>query len=456
MAKKKEHNKIEWFEKLRLNSWEVEILIVGFVLVMMLQIPSELWALYEKLEFSSSMANDLSTMIFLSKMLILFTLQICVAILIISFSIYLGLRGFWVGLLGLSSVFPDGINIKQLNFNKIFSKQLEKYNFNDFIIQIDHICSSIFSFSFLVTFSLISFILFVSQLLLIISFKLFLVESYPSTVLPFNLIFHWPHLLFGIIYFIDYFFLSFLKKIKWKPFGFVYNLIDKFFKYTTLGFIYDTLYYAIISNVKKRVLFSCFIGLVFILIKTDDFSRNTFVNAAYFPSSENGSQNLMVDIYYENKFKDIDDKHVYPTEPFINADIITKNYLKLYIPYFPEANAFYKQLCDNIENINSEWTDKEQEDQVIDCINKAYSIMIDDVLIESDFIFYEYSKLGVPMQTFFMLIPINNLDNGKHVLGVYETFKRDINIKLSDNMVALEVSSIGEDSYIIPFYTFTD
>ena len=53
---------------------------------------------------------------------------------------------------------------------------------------------------------------------------------------------------------------------------------------------------------------------------------------------------------------------------------------------------------------------------------------------ESDFIFYEYSKLGVPMQTFFMLIPINNLDNGKHVLGVYETFKRDINIKLSDNL----------------------
>ena len=33
MAKDKKHNKIEWFEKLRLNSWEVEILIVGFVYV---------------------------------------------------------------------------------------------------------------------------------------------------------------------------------------------------------------------------------------------------------------------------------------------------------------------------------------------------------------------------------------------------------------------------------------
>ena len=35
----KEKNKIQWFEKLRLNSWEVEILIVGFVLVMLLNIP---------------------------------------------------------------------------------------------------------------------------------------------------------------------------------------------------------------------------------------------------------------------------------------------------------------------------------------------------------------------------------------------------------------------------------
>ena len=39
MDKKQQHHKIEWFDKLRLNSWEVEILIVGFVLVMLFNIP---------------------------------------------------------------------------------------------------------------------------------------------------------------------------------------------------------------------------------------------------------------------------------------------------------------------------------------------------------------------------------------------------------------------------------
>ena len=37
-----EKEEIQWFEKLRLNSWEVEILIVGFVLVMLFNIPDTL------------------------------------------------------------------------------------------------------------------------------------------------------------------------------------------------------------------------------------------------------------------------------------------------------------------------------------------------------------------------------------------------------------------------------
>ena len=37
-----EKEEMQWFEKLRLNSWEVEILIVGFVLVMLFNIPDTL------------------------------------------------------------------------------------------------------------------------------------------------------------------------------------------------------------------------------------------------------------------------------------------------------------------------------------------------------------------------------------------------------------------------------
>ena len=148
-----EKNKIQWFEKLRLNSWEVEILIVGFVLVMLFNIPDTLnleltktlWAL------SAQELGDFITWII--RFITLGILSSIIHILIVSFSVYLGLRGFWVGILGLSSVYPKGINLKKLNFNTIFNKQISQYNFNDFIIKIDNICSSIFSFSFLISFS---------------------------------------------------------------------------------------------------------------------------------------------------------------------------------------------------------------------------------------------------------------------------------------------------------------
>ena len=155
-----EKNKIQWFEKLRLNSWEVEILIVGFVLVMLFNIPDTLNLELTKIQENFSVQKEGDFLIWMIRFLTLGILSSIIHILIVSFSVYLSLRGFWVGILGLSSVYPKGINLKKLNFNTIFNKQISQYNFNDFIIKIDNICSSIFSFSFLISFSIVSLCLF--------------------------------------------------------------------------------------------------------------------------------------------------------------------------------------------------------------------------------------------------------------------------------------------------------
>ena len=42
MSYNNEKQNKEWFHKLKLNSWEVEILIVGFVLVMLFQVVGSL------------------------------------------------------------------------------------------------------------------------------------------------------------------------------------------------------------------------------------------------------------------------------------------------------------------------------------------------------------------------------------------------------------------------------
>ena len=364
------------------------------------------------------------------------------------------MRGFWVGLIGFSSVYPNGINLEKLNYNKVFSDPLEKINFNNYIVKIDNACSMIFSFSFFFSFQIVSLLLFFIQVLIIISSLAFFSDRLPDadrfTYLENILIFIFlTHLFFGIIYFLDHS-TSYFKQIKWKPFAIFYNIIDKFFTYTTLIFIYKPLYYAMVSNIKPRVLFGistiipfCYaIGSFF--ISSADF--------IYFPYEK--TENHMKNIYYENKFEDLDVNYVLAQNPFINEDILTEGYLKLYIPYYPESNSLYKQNCKNIKNINHEFAEQEDEIAVLDCINKFYKVTIDNQIIESDFIFYHYSKLGVEMRTFFMPISINNFKNGKHIIEIKEElYKINIDLKIADGKAELERDS---QTYIIPFYIFKD
>ncbi len=452
MPKQTEQQKIDWFNKLRLNSWEVEILIVGFVLVMMFQIPEYIDYMIDKVKFSLPKNTIFELSNWIGKVSSLLVIKLCINILIISFTIYLGLRGFWVGLIGFSSVYPNGINIKKLNYNKVFSDPLEKINFNNYIIKIDNACSMIFSFSFFFSFQIVSLLLFVIQVLIIASCMVFLSDSFPNQSFYLEGICYFiflTHLLFGSIYFLDHS-TSYFKRIQWRPFAVFYNLIDKFFTYTTLIFIYKPLYYAIVSNIKHRVI----LGIATIIplcYAIDKFfiSNSDFI---YFPYEN--TENYMKNIYYENKFEDLNIEYVLPQDPFINADIITEGYLKLYIPYYPESNSIYKYKCDNIENINYESATPDKEKMVLDCINKFYNITIDDENIKSDFIFYHYSKLGVEMRTFFMPIPVNDLKNGKHNIKIKEEFNTITNE--SENTYASEEVSRNPITYVIPFFIFKD
>ena len=101
-----EKEEMQWFEKLRLNSWEVEILIVGFVLVMLFNIPDSLSLELSKMEAGLVGRGVQDFLVWFVIFMTLLIISTIVNILIVSFSLYLGLRGFWVGVLGLSSVFP--------------------------------------------------------------------------------------------------------------------------------------------------------------------------------------------------------------------------------------------------------------------------------------------------------------------------------------------------------------
>ncbi len=449
MSKIKTEDNLQWFEKLRLNSWEVEILLVGFVLVILVGLPDIFHLEFDKTMNSLSYEVLPDFIIWFTRVLGIAILSNIISILIVSFSAYLALRGFWVGVLGLSSVYPNGINLKKLNFNTIFHKKIEKYNFNDFIIKIDHICSSIFSFSFLISFSIISLCLFLIEFFFLAAFLGGINElNWIADIIIMSF------LIFGCLFFIDYFCFGLIKKVKWKNFGYIFNKIDTFYKYVTFIFIYDTLYYAFISNVKRRVVFLLVVGCI---LFAKSFEVLKLTKTTYFPNV-NSSKNIMQYKYYEDKFKNTDDydRNLYPTYPFIQSDVITQNYLKLHIPYHASMNKPLEQLCPEITGIvfksdTSKINNPEKENKILNCINTAYTIFINENLIENDFVFYEYAHPLLDIKSFFMLIPLDPYVNGRHVLSIEKTIKyqKTLSFESSGNF-ELEYND-GLSSHI-PFY----
>ena len=132
------------FDKLKLNSWEVEILIVGFLLVVLLQIPESIINEIHIAKINVDVITSFSKAI--STIGIYLTLLFATKIITITLSVYIILRSFWVVLLGLSSVFPEGINIKKIKYNKYFMNKINSYDLDVSINQVDKISSTIFSF----------------------------------------------------------------------------------------------------------------------------------------------------------------------------------------------------------------------------------------------------------------------------------------------------------------------
>jgi hypothetical protein len=129
-----------WLRHIQQNSWEPEILLSGFVLVGLLQVPPAVYRISAFLR-AEALHDNMSG---------LFTaLQQAVYILIFGLILHLFLRSVWVGLVGLSYVFPKGIRPGHLPYTAPYINQVEALpSLEQQIMQLEKVCSSIFATCF--------------------------------------------------------------------------------------------------------------------------------------------------------------------------------------------------------------------------------------------------------------------------------------------------------------------
>lgn len=153
----------EWLTNIQNNSWNPELIISGFSILLIFRLSSYVD------QYVVSLVQETHIypiIIFIGGLYV----GVAFTALKIMFSIHLLLRGVWVGLVGITYVFPRGINFG--NMPKTFDYEYIKSSYDDpidAVLKLERICSSIFSITFAlvgISVSIIIFLLFAALLLL--------------------------------------------------------------------------------------------------------------------------------------------------------------------------------------------------------------------------------------------------------------------------------------------------
>lgn len=300
MENNKDHKNIfkEWLEKLQQESWQLELLISGFAIVGIfaarttiknLEIFKELYLFDE----TGKMAG-----------ILIMVLQKGWWIFFINLIVHVILRGLWIGAIGLRYVSGE-INYDQFSYAAKVTQFLKNAvgSYDDFIENLEKLCSVIFAYTFLLFLLFFSMMLFFMEIALIgvIGTKIFGESS--STMQGLSL-FIAVYMILGLVVFIDLITLGGFKRVKEKHFAAVYYYIYRFYSMVTFSFLYRPLLYNFIDNPYTKKLFFLsipYIGLI--LLGPAAIENNTH---PYIPEIRKlDEQGLMVDDYYYDDTRNV-------------------------------------------------------------------------------------------------------------------------------------------------------
>lgn len=399
-------------------TWELELLISGAVLFALFQLPPLITSFFARIE-----PHATTTMISVLLFVQLYTKAIIYA-LIASFVIHLIARAYWVGLVGLHSVFPNGVRWENFKAGPI---ALDVYrtrlvSLPAIISRTDNFCSVIFSFAFLLVL-LFAFTVLVSGVFSVVAYGV-------------------SHLLLGG-HGGDVVFMTLAALTAFVPA--VSNVIDRrvgarlspgprrvlerviVFAYRgSAQSVISPIFVPLLTNVGRRKIMAIFyFSLLAILAtsiaerfaRTDQLSINSY---DYFARSNAYGVDYR---FYENQ-RDPDD--IYPRTPSIQSDIVTGGYLKLFIPYVPRRhNAIMAKTCPGLHPIQSRGVQVGPDMPVADslaipalqCLARIHAVTLDGAARpDLQFRFYEHPGTGI--KGILTYIPVDSLARGQHQITV--------------------------------------
>jgi hypothetical protein len=386
-----------WLNRVAEQSWEPELLISGLAIYATLQLPEVFESALYYYQYNLQTSNGFIDMGLPT--VIIASVVNAIKLLNYAFILHFIIRAFWVGVIGLNSVFPKGIQYDKLQYSGFYQKEMEKRigQSGDFLMATDRLASVIFSVTFTVSLLLFAigflysvFFLFMNVMKMILPENIY--EIYSSIFLG---------LLFSVLILVAVLsvvlnmerFRSNEKITKW------HFLISWYSSTTLFPFVFKPFQYLLLnfmSNIplKKYYTYSALFFLAFmcmLLVSTVKYSGiDTFTTRSYF------STRSFEGVYNNNNYD------VSLTADRVNYPVMDKkiyeagSYAEVFLPYPKMLDTKLKAFCELEEPADSLFRFERRaiaNKTRLACVNEYFSFALNDSLpLNSELMFTTYLK----------------------------------------------------------------
>ncbi|MBO6523694.1 MAG: hypothetical protein JJ971_07720 [Balneolaceae bacterium] len=438
------HNR-SWLQRVAEQSWEPELLISGLAIYATIQIPQFVMDFYQYYRYNLQL--DTGFIDELMPMLVVGVMLTALKVLNFAFIFHFIVRAFWVGLVGLRSVFSDGIQYDKLEYSEFYRSEMKKRlgNQDSFLLATDRLASVIFSIAFLfvlymfgVGFLYAVFFLLMNGVKLLVSEEIF--DLYSTVILISTAV-----LLIGVS--IVSLVLNTKKYREQEKFARYHFNLTWYASLVFYPFIYKPIQFLILSfasNLPKKK--NQIYGMIFFALFMAIFMSSTFelmnvnlVEARDFYSSRSSESTLVAE-NYESEFDGKFFEKASISSPYLKKG----EYFSLFIPYNKMLDRKLGKYCDEAapaDSLNRYERRKLTNQQNIECANQFFSVTINrEDTLESDFLFYNHHRTGqAGFRSTYMLS--DTLNSGRYELGVYRPVidKADTERDSLDRLLSYEV-----------------
>ncbi|MEQ9466095.1 MAG: hypothetical protein RLN88_01715 [Ekhidna sp.] len=413
----------KWLKTIQLNSWEAELLISALVLYALYQVPDYIDRTSLQHFERGSQIHNLASLI-----------KNAVRLLSFGYILHILVRGVWVASVGLSYVFPGGVNQESLKFKGKFRKELSKSgSLVKMVLRLEELSSIIYGISFIFFGTLVGFGGFIFSF--IFAFELIqpLMESnsYFAGVVGILILFYF---FLALLVFIDFLTNGWFRRMNWSADWFYY--VALFFRVVTLSFLYRRSLLVLISNTKG---WKSYLIPIIVLGITGGYMwlKNNFTDAArdrYYMSAKSGDYNSA---NYEST-RDANDF----LAATIQSDIINDNTLKIFLKDMGSFGGIY--FAEGKSRDKNEWHQL-PSDSVSALFDEWLNVQIDDNQVKN----VNWFKTQHPTNFqfgFTAFIDIKELERGPHFLriGIDTTGMKELSQKIieKDNYSLQTISNI--------------